>query len=46
MLPARENLSRVARGMIVVRFSWRQVRYEPEMVIAQIAALLAQRRAA
>lgn len=35
-----------ARGLIVVRFSWRQVRDEPEMVVAQIAGLLSQRRAA
>jgi very-short-patch-repair endonuclease len=35
-----------ARGLIVVRFSWRQLRDEPEMVVAQIAGLLSQRRAA
>jgi very-short-patch-repair endonuclease len=42
----QKDLFLQARGLIVVRFSWRQVRDEPEMVLAQIASLLAQRHAA
>jgi very-short-patch-repair endonuclease len=42
----RRDLELQAAGVMIVRFSWRQVRDEPEMVVAQIAALLARRRCA
>jgi very-short-patch-repair endonuclease len=42
----QRDLELQAAGVMIVRFSWRQVRNEPELVVAQIAALLAQRRAA
>jgi very-short-patch-repair endonuclease len=42
----QRDLELQAAGVMIVRFSWRQVRDEPELVVAQIAALLARRRAA
>ncbi len=33
-----------AAGVMVLRFSWRQIRDEAELVVAEIAAALAQRR--
>jgi very-short-patch-repair endonuclease len=42
----QRDLELQAAGVMIVRFSWRQVRDEPELVVAQIAALLARRGAA
>ena len=42
----QRDLELQAAGVMIVRFSWRQVRDQPELVVAQIAALLARRRAA
>jgi very-short-patch-repair endonuclease len=42
----QRDLELQAAGVMIVRFSWRQVRDEPELVVAQIATLLARRRAA
>ena len=42
----QRDLELQAAGVMIVRFSWRQVRDEPELVIAQLAGLLAMRRAA
>lgn len=42
----QRDLALQSAGVMIVRFSWRQIRDEPELVIAQVAALLAQRRAA
>jgi very-short-patch-repair endonuclease len=42
----QRDLELQAAGLMIVRFSWRQVRDEPELVVAQIATLLARRHAA
>lgn len=42
----QRDLELQAAGVMIVRFSWRQIRDEPELVLTQIAALLARRQAA
>jgi len=41
----RRDLALQAAGFIVLRFTWREVRDQPEMVIAELAGVLALRRA-
>jgi very-short-patch-repair endonuclease len=42
----RRDAKLQAAGFIVLRFSWRLIRYQPEVVLAEVAGVLAMRRAA
>jgi very-short-patch-repair endonuclease len=42
----RRDAKLQAAGFIVLRFTWRQIRNQPELVLAEVAAALAMRRAA